>query len=44
MGPTGDDIRAWHNLKRAKKLALFAWRSKALITNAESLLKDWLDG
>jgi hypothetical protein len=47
-GPAGDDIRAWHNLKRAKKLALFGWHSKDAITDDASLLKDpmrdrWLD-
>jgi hypothetical protein len=48
-GQAGDDVRKWHNLKRAKKLAMFGWHSKDAIIDDESLrnhpMRDaWLDG
>ena len=48
-GPAGDVIRAWHNLKRSRKLALFGWREKEETiddkTTAQDPMRDrWLDG
>jgi hypothetical protein len=47
--PAGDDIRAWHNLKRARKLALFGWHEKEEAIDKKTLAEDpmrdrWLDG
>jgi hypothetical protein len=48
-GQAGDDVRAWHNFKRSKKLAMFGWRSKEAISDDDSVLDHpmrdpWLDG
>jgi hypothetical protein len=48
-GPAGDDIRAWHNLKRSRKLKLFGWHEKEDAIDKKTLAEDpmrdrWLDG
>jgi hypothetical protein len=48
-GPAGDDIRAWHNLKRSRKLAMFGWHEKEEVIDKKALAEDpmrdpWLDG
>ncbi len=48
-GPAGDDIRAWHSLKRPRKLAMFGWHEKEEAIDKESFAKDpmrdrWIDG
>jgi hypothetical protein len=48
-GPAGDVIRAWHQLKRSRKLALFGWHEKEEAiddkTTAQDPMRDrWIDG
>jgi hypothetical protein len=48
-GQAGEDIRAWHNLKRARKLAMFGWHSKDEEVDdkpvPEHPMRDrWIDG
>ncbi len=48
-GPAGDVIRAWHNLKRLRKLALFGWHEKEEAIDKKTLAVDpmrdrWIDG
>ena len=48
-GQAGDDVRGWHDFKRARKLAMFGWRSKDAIVDDKSTLEHpmrdrWLDG
>jgi hypothetical protein len=38
-GQAGDDVRAWNEMKRAKKLELFGWRTKDALVDDPSLLK-----
>jgi hypothetical protein len=48
-GQAGEDVRAWHNLKRVRKLAMFGWHSKEAEIEGKSApehpMRDrWLDG
>jgi hypothetical protein len=48
-GSAGEEIRAWHNIKRARKLAMLGWHSKneAIENNTvpEHPMRDrWIDG
>ena len=48
-GQAGDEIRAWHKLKRSRKLAMFGWHTKEEAeedkTVAQHPMRDrWLDG
>jgi hypothetical protein len=48
-GQAGEEIRAWHNFKRARKLAMFGWHSKDEVADEKTVrehpMRDrWIDG